>query len=788
VSATADFAAQLDGALRATVIHSPTDYSWFGKPSPRLPARVRRALTPQTARQYLLHSLRWRLYRDFYCCGSATPTREEIRYLPQAGRSSFVDALSASNVGRGYWASGWAIREVDGDELTVVLDDLELEVRPWDCRLPEDGNLAPGTSIRLHFPKESLRLSPGFYMAHGDREFSRDAGGLVRFYWNLRADGAVRLMRQITGLLNQALVPFSFKVLTDPAQFIRCDAGVLYVRKGDYAAVVELLQQIYPRVAGFLRWDTPAFTKPLAPGLGLAEDPGAGESFGLHRCKVLADGVIQAYEQGLRQPEARARMIAERFAEDGIRLDTPYLQPGSADDFAFPPMRRRRPPRTQPVAGEQALMPEGESFLRTAHEIGRQVTQAAIWHGDRCNWLGVQARAAAAHALPYTTYAALGPTLYSGTSGIALFLARLYAATADEEMRRAACGAIRHALRSPRTRALPNPLGVYSGAVGIALAAAQTGAMLGEEEFVAEAAELLRCVPFTDAGAHEFDLLSGIAGAAAALLLLKDLLRQPALLEHAMRFGDELLAAADRSSVGYSWKSSAGAAKGRNLTGFSHGAAGVGYALIELFRATAEPRYRMAAEMAFLYERQWFDAQSGNWPDFRDDPYREERAARPLAFATYWCHGAPGIALSRLRAYEILGDYTCKAEALTALGTTRAMIEKALRAGIADYSLCHGLGGNADVLLHGAEVLGQDWPEGETLARRVGRYGIATYGSRGRPWPCGTLSGETPDLLLGLAGIGYFYLRLHDQTIPSVLLLHEQAGERIRGQPVQAPM
>ena len=46
-------------------------------------------------------------------------------------------------------------------------------------------------------------------------------------------------------------------------------------------------------------------------------------------------------------------------------------------------------------------------------------------------------------------------------------------------------------------------------------------------------------------------------------------------------------------------------------------------------------------------------------------------------------------------------------------------------------------------------------------------------GSNRNPWPYGVTSGgETPNLMLGTAGIGYFYLRLYDAAaIPSVLLL-----------------
>ena len=39
-----------------------------------------------------------------------------------------------------------------------------------------------------------------------------------------------------------------------------------------------------------------------------------------------------------------------------------------------------------------------------------------------------------------------------------------------------------------------------------------------------------------------------------------------------------------------------------NLTGFSHGAAGIGYALLELYAITKELKFLMAAENAFSYE------------------------------------------------------------------------------------------------------------------------------------------------------------------------------------------
>ena len=56
----------------------------------------------------------------------------------------------------------------------------------------------------------------------------------------------------------------------------------------------------------------------------------------------------------------------------------------------------------------------------------------------------------------------------------------------------------------------------------------------------------------------------------------------------------------------------------------------------------------------------------------------------------------------------------------------------------------------------------------------VANAGIETYAERGLSWPCGAGGGETPSLMLGLAGIGLFYLRLRDQAMPSALILRRE--------------
>jgi len=75
------------------------------------------------------------------------------------------------------------------------------------------------------------------------------------------------------------------------------------------------------------------------------------------------------------------------------------------------------------------------------------------------------------------------------------------------------------------------------------------------------------------------------------------------------------------------------------------------------------------------------------------------------------------------------------------------------------------------LLIYAAQVLNR--PDCFAAAQQLGLKRIEAYEMNRLPWPCGVLGGgETPNLMLGLSGIGYFYLRLHDPAnVPSVLIL-----------------
>ena len=424
-------------------------------------------------------------------------------------------------------------------------------------------------------------------------------------------------------------------------------------------------------------------------------------------------------------------------------------------------------------AGAASPQPEHrELFLETAASLGARICRDALWGDGICNWIGFSMESVGGRWRH--VHRAYGGELYGGTSGIALFLARLHTRTGERVFQRTALGAIRHALEHGAAElAPPARIGAYSGCTGLADAALQIAALLDDESLRAPALSLLEESALGETG-RNFDLLAGCAGAIPLLLRAHARHEGPVfLIDAAVLLGDRLLATAARADDRWSWGEFGmpGAKQKDNLLGFSHGAGGIGWALLELHHATGEARFREAGEGAFRHERHWFDAEHGNWPDLRDpEAAGMAPASDAPAFMTAWCHGAAGIGLSRLRAWELSGDEECRREAEVAVATTLENLRGGTEMSQTNDSLCHGRGGNCDTLIYGSQVLGR--PEWLQRAEEIGLREIETCAAQRLPWPCGTYgSVEVPGLMLGLAGIGYFYLRLADPTgTPPVLI------------------
>ena len=410
----------------------------------------------------------------------------------------------------------------------------------------------------------------------------------------------------------------------------------------------------------------------------------------------------------------------------------------------------------------------GDLFIEAADYIGARLCRDAVWSGDRCNWLGDSFEPLGnAWTL---VHRAFGPEFYNGTSGIAYFLTYLFQATGDRVFRLTAEAALRHS--SSRLDKIPQITrgAFYTGRVGVAYAFIKTGEMLDDRKLVEKGLRILKSLAKEEISATALDIIGGSAGVIPALLNIHQKYPHDYLLEEAIRHGEHLVAAARKTATGWSWNTFNTPAELQqpDLTGFSHGTAGIAWALFELYKKTEQQKFRVAAEQAVYYERRWFNPEQENWPDLRNFSAAAESTTQPLSYMVAWCHGAPGIGLARLRLFELTGDTSYRDEAEAAIRTTTRNLTYHNHN---NFSLCHGNAGNADLLIYASALLENG--EYKKVADQIGVLGAEQFMKNRFAWPCGVNGGgEAPNLMLGLAGIGYYYLRLYDpQNTPSVLII-----------------
>ncbi|MCF4966883.1 T3SS effector HopA1 family protein [Nostoc sp. CMAA1605] len=249
---------------------------------------------------------------------------------------AFYDRLHENNRGTGYWSYGWRIvkEEIDGT-VAVQRDGLTLYVEPQGMQTSESF----GDLVAIKMPKNVVQN--GFYMAvanAGASQFYQAADNtLVRVYFNVTPDGAIAVMDSLTTRLNAISLTFTFKALYNPSDYQRYDSAVLYFDKNDYERVSPILETLYIEHQEHFQEQIPLFTKPIAPGLAIAEEPkqrfNENESFGTHRCQIVANGLLAAWLQGNNTPASRMTSILQQFSALKIQLQRPYLNADSEDIY-----------------------------------------------------------------------------------------------------------------------------------------------------------------------------------------------------------------------------------------------------------------------------------------------------------------------------------------------------------------------------------------------------------------------------------------------------------------------
>ena len=252
-----------------------------------------------------------------------------------------MEELSAANRTRERWEHGWTIAQIlPHGQVMAQKGNVQRSLWPGTF-LSKDGPAAmprPGAEISIFYPKESRSLQTGFYYAFGETPEDETHGfGLVRLYWNISFDGAPRLISMLTSRLNRFHVPFRLKCATSRSQYDRTDVAVVYLAKRFFRITADLMLDVHPEVAEFLNEPVPLFSKRVAKGLGVAEDPGTGESFGQSRCQRLAESVWNCHLQDEQSLEARWNEFRRLLKKSGIDSQHLHLNAGSVDWYELPP-------------------------------------------------------------------------------------------------------------------------------------------------------------------------------------------------------------------------------------------------------------------------------------------------------------------------------------------------------------------------------------------------------------------------------------------------------------------
>ncbi|WP_242342860.1 type 2 lanthipeptide synthetase LanM family protein [Anaeromyxobacter terrae] len=406
-------------------------------------------------------------------------------------------------------------------------------------------------------------------------------------------------------------------------------------------------------------------------------------------------------------------------------------------------------PRLRPAGGSEPI--------HLARAVGDLLCRDVV-ESDACaSWIGTSPLGDGRSSIH-----PLDPGLYDGLSGCSMFLAYLARATGDGSYERVARKALtlarRHVARGRASGALAAGLGAFTGLGGIIYTLSHLAVLWDDAALLEEAKALAADVPALVGADETLDVIGGSAGAIAALHVLNGVSASDDLLTAAVLCGERLLQRQQPQGAGAGWRTDV--ASDRPLTGFSHGAAGIAWALLKLAAWSGEERFRRAAEAAIAYERSTFVAARANWPDYRARPGGDPA---DVHCEVAWCHGAPGIGLARIDGLPYLDDAEVRGEIRIALQTT---IDSGFGS---NHSLCHGALGNLDLLLHAARHVDESWwtDAGQRLARET-LAGIAARGCLlGAPTHV-----APPGLMTGLAGVGYGLLRLaRPERVPSVLVL-----------------
>lgn len=184
------------------------------------------------------------------------------------------------------------------------------------------------------------------------------------------------------------------------------------------------------------------------------------------------------------------------------------------------------------------------------------------------------------------------------------------------------------------------------------------------------------------------DLLSGNAGAVIVLIKLYMITGRQKWLLLAGKISEDLWDKAVKTDEICGWFPQ----RMKNpLAGMAHGNSGYIMAFAYLLETTKDPKYILWIQKLLKYEDSLYSEKLGNWKDLRD----ERRIEKSETCANAWCHGAPGILLSRMKLFELKDFHEDLIVMRDIKRAKESLFKNACRRGAC---LCHGMAGNYRIM------------------------------------------------------------------------------------------
>ncbi len=232
-----------------------------------------------------------------------------------SGSPWFVAELNARCTGS-TWESGFELVSRVGDGAFVRNENIQLWVA--DARSLKPRNARPAAAVSVKVPCAREGALPGFFTIVAPAGHPASADPHLKFYVNVTPQGALALMEGLLKAPSLRSARFGAKVSNDPSQFGRRDTLLVYVAPEHAGRMAEYLRRFSKK---FLH-ETPPMTVELARGLSIAESPPhSAESFGAHRCRLIAEALFTARHEGVHVHTA----VSERFEREGLDWEAPWF-------------------------------------------------------------------------------------------------------------------------------------------------------------------------------------------------------------------------------------------------------------------------------------------------------------------------------------------------------------------------------------------------------------------------------------------------------------------------------